>query len=207
MTRVRTSLESAGIPAVMAAVIGLAGGYVTFRVENSGGTLLFGLAHGVVPWGMLTLAVATLFRRRWQYAVLAGLVVQLGLVVGYYVSEADLTDRPFATQSLVTYSAVACVAGPVLALAALHLRDRRGLLRTSSFAVVSLPWLLDGIRGLMVAHAIHDHTLAATVIYTCYLAVGLALPAFIGGSTRSWLLSVGSALGVCGLAIALSHVA
>ncbi|MCQ8193781.1 DUF6518 family protein [Streptomyces rugosispiralis] len=73
--------------------------------------LWFGLWHGLALWGMITIGVGLVFRSRWKAAAAAGLVTQLGLVLGYYGAD-HLDTGMLASTQVIRYSLVGLLTGP-----------------------------------------------------------------------------------------------
>ena len=157
-------------------------------------------APGVVAllraWAIITTGVGFALRGRWQVAAMAGLLTQLGLVLGFALSQSLFAGGPLATQSLVTYVVVALVAGPFFAAAAGFLRDPCVVTRTLGLVTVSAPWVVDGVRMMGSALDQDPQVAARLVVGAGLLAVGIALPLMINGSPRDSLRNLGVAAGL-----------
>lgn len=199
--------KSAGVVLAVSAAIGVVVGVVTFIAEGAvDSPVWFGIFHTIAPWAMVPVIAGMALRHRWPLSAAAGLVAQLGLVVGYYAGKHLLTSYPLSITSLVTYSAVAVVAGPVCGAAGAHLRDERSLIRIASLGVVSAPWLIDGVRGFLGVAEAGSNVVAKVAINTCLVAVGLVLSWLISRSKRDWSLSVVIAAGLTGVVILLDQL-
>jgi len=147
---------------------------------------------------------------------MAGLVTQLGLVLGFCLSHTVFTNGVLANDALANetpandalangalasgsvaaYVVLSLAAGPFCGAAPRLLRDRCVVTRTAGLAIVSAPWLADGVQ--MMASALDHEPLIATrlVTGTALLAMGIVLPLLINGSPRDCLRVLATAAGV-----------
>ena len=190
LPRVAPVLRALGL----AGLIGVIAGVATSYVEGVVGAPAW--SHSVAPWAMVTTGVGLVLRDRWQVAVTAGLVTQLGLLVGFFWSQPTFAGAPVATQAVATYAVVALVVGPFFAGAAGFLRDPRVVTRTLGLGIVSAPWVADGVR--MMASALDQDPRIATrlVAGATLLTIGIALPLMITGSPRDSLRNLGVVVGL-----------
>ncbi|ADD42459.1 DUF6518 family protein [Stackebrandtia nassauensis] len=109
----------------LALVVGLFGGVAT----SYGQTILGGgwaaLANSASPWVMFAFAAGVLVPGRWVTAALAGLLTQVGLVVGYYATT-ELRGFAAGMAAIVIWVAAGAVAGPVYGAAGSLFRYRPG---------------------------------------------------------------------------------
>jgi hypothetical protein len=177
----------------LAGLIGVIAGVATSYVESVAGAPAW--SHSFAPWAMVTTGVGFMLRGRWQVAAMAGLLTQLGLVVGFFWSQAAFEGGTVATQALVTYAVVALVAGPFFAAAAGFLRDPCVATRTLGLAIVSAPWVADGVRMMASGLGPDPRILTQVVAGASLLAIGIALPLLINGSSRDALRNLGVVAG------------
>lgn len=116
--RVRTSVHherSAGTVLALAVVVGAGWGAVTSGLQTVLPAPWSALANSVTPWVLPSFLVGAA-ARRWQVALLAGVVVCLGEVAGYYLLS---TVRGFGVGAgeVVLWSATAVVGGPLFGVA------------------------------------------------------------------------------------------
>ena len=119
-------------------VVGVAGGVLSFLGEN--------LIDS--RWAMITFAVGVVVRDRWRLAVLAGAATQIGLVLGYYGIK-PVVGWSLSWTSVLTYSAVEVVAGPLYGATGVLVRDRRRRLRVCALGLVGAAWITDGARTVL----------------------------------------------------------
>jgi hypothetical protein len=197
----RVSVDRGILVALLAGTIGLVGGPVTLLVEETADSpVVFSAVHSLGPWALVTAWVGMLVRGRWHFAALAGLVTQVGLVLGYYGVKAAFTGPP-AFESIVTYTALGVVSGPFFGTAGALLGDRRVSVRTLSLGLVSAPWLADGVRMTMATIDVQTRVVPHLVVAGCFVAVGILLPPVIGRSRRDWVPALAAALGLCAVIV------
>lgn len=187
----------------LAALTGVIAGVATSYVEGMVGAPAW--SHSFAPWAMTTAGVGFVLRSRWEVAAIAGLLTQLGLVIGFFWSQPAFAGGPVATQAVVTYAVVALVAGPFFAAAAGFLRDPCVVTRTLGLAIVSAPWVADGVRMMASGLGPDPRIVTQVVAGAALLAIGIALPLMINGSARDALRNLGVVAG-CGLFIVVALV-
>lgn len=199
----------------MSIPIGLAGGVLT----SYGQTVLrdgwAALANSAAPWVMVAFAIGLFLPGRWRAAAVAGLLSQVGLVLGYYVTS-ELRGFGAAISSIVIWSAAGAVAGPVYGAAASLLRHGLSastepeatetnrwpvLIRSAAAGVTGSVWIMESLRFVQLdADSGTGPGLGAA---WGYALVGLLLPPLLARSIRERLY----ALGVLVLAAALAWAA
>jgi hypothetical protein len=197
LPRVITVLRAAGL----AAVVGLVGGVTTSYVESLVGSPLW--SHSFAPWAAITTGVGFALRGRWQVAAMAGLVTQLGLLLGFCLSQPAFSGSAPATETVATYVVLVLVAGPFCGVAPGFLRDECVATRTLALGIVSAPWVADGVRMMVSALGHEPRVAARLVVGAALMAVGVALPLAINGSSRDSLRNLGVLTGL-GVLMAVS---
>jgi hypothetical protein len=185
-------------PVLIAAVAGLLWGVATMFLQGIlPGTLGAIVANSGAGWAVLAfVAGAIWFRSHWWVVAVAGALVELGLVVGYYGSVIIRYDQDPPSFWAYVWAAVALASGPVFGVAgawwrgAVFWRHVTGVaLLGGLFAgegVVRLMTLPDRATGwiMVVAGALFPLALGRTLAGRLYgllavaPAVALALAAF-----------------------------
>ncbi|MEH3078161.1 MAG: DUF6518 family protein [Quadrisphaera sp.] len=172
-------------PALAAAVaVGLAWGAATSGLQTVLPWPFAGLANAVGPWVAPAFVVGALTRRPW-IAVLAGLLVCLGEVAGYYVTSAL---RGFGVNPawVLLWSATAVVGGPGLAVAGWWWRRAASLrLAALGAALLGGVFLTEGAVSYAYYLGYVGDAVVFCVLGTLLVAVLGATAAAARGS-RAW---------------------
>ncbi|MDX3056207.1 DUF6518 family protein [Streptomyces sp. NE06-03E] len=180
-----------------ALTVGLAGGVLT----SFGQSIIHGGWNSVVnsaaPWVTVALVVGLRAPKLWRRAAAAGLLSQIGLVAGYYVT-AELRGFAAGISSVVIWLVVGAVAGPVYGAAGALLQDDRRLVRTSAAGVTGSVWVMEGLQFLSLASDSNSNSGPGRTAAWCYLATGVVLPLVLARTSRDRiraLLGLGAAAG------------
>ena len=168
-------------------VCGLAYGALTFRVESLVDCpTWYEVWHGVLPWGIVTLAIGFAVRTPLGIAVAAGLATQIGLVAGYYSTQLAVYHE-VARYQIAMYGAAAVTMGPLYGAAGAWLRDRAARHHPLVVALVSAPCLIDGIHQLSEAadpdYTVSQHLVEMTAAGVSYVVLSVVLLCWL---SRSW---------------------
>ena len=182
-----------------ALVVGLLGGALT----SFGQTILAGgwhiLVNSASTWVLLAFLVGLCVPGRWRLAALAGLVTEVGLVVGYYTTS-ELRGFAADTNSVLIWIAAGLVAGPAYGAAGALLRSARGPVRTAAVGITGSIWLFEGMWTLWLAA--DSNSGPGRIAGWSYIAIGLALPLLLGRSAGERLRAL--PFTVAGAALALT---
>ncbi|MFC0862399.1 DUF6518 family protein [Sphaerimonospora cavernae] len=196
MHATRAALGSPWLLGVLALVVGLVGGALT----SFGQSVLTGGWHALVnsasPWVMIAFLVGLGARGRWPRAVVAGLVSQVGLVVGYYATS-ELRGFAAGMSAVVIWVVASLVAGPAYGAAGALLADRRRRVRSVAAGVPGSVWVMEGAHFFSLASAANSHSGPGTTAGWCFIAVGVVLPLILARSLRDRLWAL-LTLAVCG---------
>jgi hypothetical protein len=167
----------------LALAVGLAGGALT----SFGQSVLSGGWHALVnsaaPWVMVALLVGLRARGHWRRAAVAGVLSQVGLVVGYYATS-ELRGFAAGTSAVVIWIAAGVVAGPLHGAAGALLREGRRRVRAVAAGVTGSVWAMEGLHFLRLASDANSPSGPGTTAGWCYLLVGLLLPLALARSLR-----------------------
>jgi len=173
-------------PVLLAAATGaglVVGAATSFGQTVLGDTAFQGLANAVSPWLVVPFLVGAL-ARSWWLAAVAGLLVCVGEVAGYYVV-ADL--RGFAAGSwLLVWVVAGVVGGPVLGAAGRSSRTASGRWRGAGAATLVGCWVAEAVvtYGLVLRR---PDEAAVFVVVAALLTVLLARPGRQGRAVLRWL--------------------
>lgn len=170
--RPRRVAAALGTALVVGLVVGAAGFVAESLVDSPVWVSIF---HRLGPWGLATVAVGAAHGDRLTLAAAAGLVTEVGLVLGYYCSESLLTGRGLDIRPAVAYGVLALLCGPALGLAGASLRDPRGPWRRVSLGLAAAPFLADGSRVFTAALTIGRHVGPSTAVALAYLVLGVGV--------------------------------
>ncbi|GAB2856077.1 hypothetical protein GCM10022221_64620 [Actinocorallia aurea] len=179
---------------------GLAGGVLT----SFGQSVLTGGWHALVnsaaPWVMVAFLVGLCARGRWRAAVAAGLIAQVGLVAGYYVTS-EMRGFAAGMASVVIWVAAGAIAGPVYAAAGSLLADGRRYVRVTAAGVTGSVWIMEGLNFLYLATDANSNSGPGRTAAWCYLLIGVALPVALARSPRERAYALPALLGTAAAAI------
>ncbi|MFC5187448.1 DUF6518 family protein [Actinomadura harenae] len=187
-----------------AALVGVGAGALTFGLERlEDAPAWFGFWHGLAPWGVVAAVVGAGLPGRCRAAAVAGALVQVGLVTGYYTLE--MVSLGTVSTNLAVYMAVAVAAGPFYGASGALLGGPEGRARTVASGVLAAPWLADGCRDLLedVSGTGSPSVLAVAV---GVLVVGAVLPLALNRSLRAGFGGLGTAALVAALILALEEL-
>ncbi|WP_156119005.1 DUF6518 family protein [Modestobacter caceresii] len=192
----------------VAVLIGLAWGAATSGLQTVLPSPFSGLANAVSPWVAPAFVVGALTRRSWVAAV-AGVLVCLGEVGGYYLTSMA-RDFDVNPAMVVLWVATGLVGGPVFGAAGWCWRRVRSLHWTGlSAALMGGVFLSEGAIGYGVyLHYAGDAVVFCTLGALLVVALGAAAPAAREirapgrgiGTAMAWLLLV-LPLGAAGQAL------
>ncbi len=167
---------------VLALAVGLAGGALT----SFGQSVLPGGWHALVnsaaPWVMVAFLIGLRAPGRWHRAAAAGVLSQVGLVVGYYATS-ELRGFAAGMSAVVIWIVAGVVAGPVYGAAAALRNDGRRYIRTVAAGVTGSVWVMEGLHFLRLATDAHSNSGPGTTAGWCYLLIGVLLPLVLARST------------------------
>jgi hypothetical protein len=201
-----TTLRSSGTIALRATPLSLLAGVVlglgSFELESvSGSPVWLSWVHTLAPWTLPTVLIGFALRRHACLAATSGLVTQVAMVVAHYAAGAALTDRPLARGSLIEYTLMAVVTGPVFGLVGAHLHDPRETVRIVCRAIAGAPLVVDGLRQIHAGLAIDTRVVQHVLIGCIFVALGLELPAALGRSHRERAVAVAFAVAIAAVVI------
>jgi hypothetical protein len=167
-------------PAVSLLTAGLAGlvlGGVTLLMQGTFPGFLNQLGNSGAVWSAAAFAAGALLPVRGWRAAVAGLILLVGAVVGYYGSTTVLLNDDVDAHTLrgpVVWAVVACVAGPVFGLAGAVWRGGQPVHRAAAAAALGAVFVAEGLYLLIVLRYVDEAVLM--------VGLGLLLPALLGRS-------------------------
>jgi hypothetical protein len=185
----------------LAVVCGVVGGALVFWIERLVHSIVwYYVWHGVAPWTIVTAGVGFTVGRSARLAATAGLVAQIGLLVGYYGAQ-NLDFGELERAAIASYGLLGLVTGPLYGAVGARLRDRAAWHRPAIVGLVVAPLFVDGVNLLWeMAHDYamsHRHQVAyRTAVGAPYFAVGVVLICWLSRSRLDGLraAAVGAAL-------------
>ncbi|MFG2072524.1 DUF6518 family protein [Nonomuraea maritima] len=169
--------------AALALGVGLVGGAAT----SFGQTVLSGGWHALVnstaPWATVAFLVGLRAAGHWRRAAVAGVLSQLGLLAGYYVT-AELRGYPTGLGAVVIWAVAGVVAGPVYGAAGALLRADRRLLRAVATGLTGSAWGADGLRFLWLASDAQSNSGPGATAGWSFLLISVLLPVALARSAR-----------------------
>ncbi len=164
-----------------ALVIGLLGGALTSFGQGilEGGWHI--LVNSASTWVLVAFLIGLWVPGRWRSAALAGLVTEVGLVVGYYATS-ELRGFAAGMNAVLIWITAGLAAGPAHGAAGALLRSARGLVRTAVVGITGSIWLFEGAWTLWLAADANSNSGPGEIAGWSYIAVGVALPLILGRS-------------------------
>lgn len=192
----------------LALAVGLAGGVLTSYGQTVLGDGWSALANSASPWVMFAFAAGLFVPGRWPTAALAGLLTQVGLVLGYYATT-ELRGFAAGIAAIVIWVAAGTVAGPVYGAAGAQLRyghsgseKRSGLLvRVCAAGVTGSVWIMEGLNFFSLATEANSFSGPGVAAGWAYVIVGVALPLLLARPLRERLYSLVVLAVATGLAV------
>ncbi|MDQ1656768.1 MAG: hypothetical protein QOD41_1851 [Cryptosporangiaceae bacterium] len=182
-------------PLAVAAAAGLGWGVACMFLQGIlPGSLNSIVANSGAGWGVLAFAAGAVWHRsRLPVVALAGALVELGLVVGYYASVIVRYDQDPPSFWAYMWAALALVTGPVFGVAGAWWRSGSGW--RPVVAVGLLSGLFAGEGAVRLA------TLPDKVTGWILVLAAVAFPLVLGRTWRDRLLGLAAALPLTGLAV------
>lgn len=195
----------------LALVVGLFGGVAT----SYGQTILGGgwaaLANSASPWVMFAFAAGVIVPGRWVTAALAGLLTQVGLVVGYYATT-ELRGFAAGMAAIVIWVAAGAVAGPVYGTAGALFRYRPGstadgsrdrwwLVRSCAAGITGSVWIMEGLNFFNLARDANSNSGPGVGAAWVYSVVGFVLPLVLARTLRERMFALLALAVATGLAL------
>ncbi|WP_281191292.1 DUF6518 family protein [Nonomuraea maritima] len=119
----------------------------------------------------------------WRRAAVAGVLSQLGLLAGYYVT-AELRGYPAGLGAVVIWAVAGVVAGPVYGAAGALLRADRRILRAVATGLTGSAWGADGLRFLWLASDAQSNSGPGATAGWSFLLISVLLPVALARSAR-----------------------
>ncbi|WP_016910188.1 DUF6518 family protein [Streptomyces xiaopingdaonensis] len=176
---------SAALPPWQLCGLALAAGLAAGALTSFGQTVLPGGWHALVnsasPWVAVAFLVGLRAPGRWRGAAAAGLLSQVGLVAGYFVT-AEFRGFSSGMSSVLVWIVAGVVAGPVHGAAGALLKDDRRHVRTVAAGLTGSVWGVEGLHFLRLAA--DSGTGPGAAAGWCYLLVSLLLPLLLARFVR-----------------------
>ena len=162
---------------------GLAGGALTSFAQSvlQGGWA--GLANSGSAWVMVAFLFGLRLPGRWRTAAVAGVLTQIGLVVGYYAT-AELRGYPAGTAAVVIWIITGMVAGPAYGAAGALLGDHRRPTRAAAAGITGSVWVVEGLHLLWLATDANSNSGPGATAGCSYIVIAVLLPLALARSMR-----------------------
>ena len=173
-----------------AGMIGLACGVLSNVIERLVDSVIWYYAwHGVLPWGVATVAIGLAVARPLRLAAAAGLVTQIGLLVGYYW--ADLVRfGEVAWWVAAVYAAVALFMGPLYGVVGALLTTPATRRHPVVIGPISAAFLMDGFNQMWEADESRRSAGVMVAVGTPYFVLGIVVLCWLSSSWRDAVAAI-----------------
>ena len=140
------------------------------------------LANSGAVWSVGAFVAGMLLRGDTRRSAVAGAVVLVGAVLGYYGGARLLLPGPptlGVPVATVAWAVVGCVAGPVFGVAGSWWRDERPIRRVASPAILGGAFIAEGLTRLIVLGYVREAAVAGMI--------GVLVPLVLGRTGRDRL--------------------
>jgi hypothetical protein len=174
-----------------AGLIGLACGVLNHVIEKMVDSVIWYYAwHGVVPWGVVTVAIGFAVGRPARLAATAGLVTQIGLVLGYYwATFVDYGEVQWLGTAV--YALVGLLMGPLYGTVGSLLTAPATRRHPIVVGPISAALLIDGFNQMWEADESRRHVSVIVAAGTPYLVLGIVVLCLMRSSWRDGVAAVG----------------
>jgi hypothetical protein len=174
-----------------AGMIGLACGVLSNVIEHLVDSVIWYYAwHGVVPWGVVTVLIGLAVGRPVRLAAAAGLVTQIGLVVGYYWAD-FVRFGEVLKWGIAVYAAVALFMGPLYGVVGALLTAPVTRRHPVVIGSISAALVMDGFNQMWEADESRRSVGVMVAVGTPYLVLGIVVLCWLSSSWRGAAAAVG----------------
>jgi hypothetical protein len=146
--------------------------------------------HGVAPWGLVTVGIGLAVGRPVRLAAAAGLVTQIGLVLGYYwATFVDYGEVEWWV--IVAYGLVGVIMGPLYGIVGALLSAPATRRHPLVVGPISAVLLIDGFNLMWEADESRRRLSVVLAAGTPYLVLGIVVLCWLSASWRGGIAAVG----------------